>query len=123
MPHKRSSHLLSSNVVSFVKLFSGINLYNSLKPALTASVFSLFVSGCVLSGCVLAPDTATVSSISTESRHPVMFPGKRTMKVPEKVSASVLPVRVASYGFLGRAPYICAPSGFGRTSGCFLRKG
>jgi hypothetical protein len=115
---KRSSHLLSGNFVSFVKFFTGINLYNFLKPALTVSVFSLLVSG-----CVLAPDTVTVSSISTESRHPAMLPDKKTMKVPEKVSVSLLPVRVTSRGFLGRAPYICTPSGFGRTSGCFLRKG
>lgn len=118
MLFERSSHRLSSNVGSFVKLLSGIDLYSSVKHVLTASAFSVLVSG-----CALAPDTATVSSISTGSRHPVMFPGKKTVKVPEKVSASVLPVRVASYGFLGRAPYICTPSGFGRTSGCFLRKG
>lgn len=25
--------------------------------------------------------------------------------------------------YLGRAPYICSPSGFGRTASCFLRAG
>ena len=78
----------------------------------------------MLAGCVMAPERGmTVSSISTGSGYPDISILKRNRAAPEKVTRSKLPIKVASYGFLGRAPYICTPSGFGRTSGCFLRRG
>ncbi|RFB79847.1 hypothetical protein DYH55_10380 [Methylovirgula sp. 4M-Z18] len=36
-------------------------------------------------------------------------------------SAPVLAVKMAGDGYLGHAPYICTPSGFGQTSRCFPR--
>ncbi|AZN98271.1 hypothetical protein EJ066_14420 [Mesorhizobium sp. M9A.F.Ca.ET.002.03.1.2] len=76
------------------------------------------------SGCVAVTDRSTeVSSISMESDEPDKSVKKGKPTAPLKITKSRLATRVASYGFLGRAPYICTPSGFGRTSGCFLRRG
>jgi hypothetical protein len=89
---------------------------------LRAALVSVAIT--MLSGCVLAPErTATTSFVSTVSGYPDMATSKRKMARPEKVIKRTLPTKVASYSFLGRAPYICTPSGFGRTSGCFLRRG
>jgi hypothetical protein len=48
--------------------------------------------------------------------------------VPAKKTAGIKPViatqraaKAVRTTYLGRAPYICTPSGFGRTSSCFLR--
>ncbi|TIS57145.1 MAG: hypothetical protein E5W82_16940 [Mesorhizobium sp.] len=78
----------------------------------------------LVSGCAMVPGKAvTVSSTSTESGYPDMSGSERKTMAPEKAIKGTLPIRVASHSFLGRAPYICTPSGFGRTSGCFLRRG
>lgn len=89
-----------------------------IKSTLTASVLVLLVSG-----CVFTPDRATVSSVSTETHYPNISVRKGKTPALQKTIKGTLPVKMASYSFLGRAPYICTPSGFGRTSSCFLRKG
>ena len=89
-----------------------------VKSTLTASAIVLLISG-----CVSAPDRATVSSVSTETHYPNISVRKGKAPAFEKTTKETLPVKMANYSFLGRAPYICTPSGFGRTSSCFLRKG
>lgn len=99
------------------KLARGVSCV-PLRTALASAAVVMF------SGCAMTPDRAATSSfVAAESGYPEMAPTKRKMVRPEKVIKSTLPAKVASYSFLGRAPYICTPSGFGRTSGCFLRKG
>lgn len=89
-----------------------------IKYTLTASAIVLLISG-----CVSEPDRATVSSVSTETHYPNIAVRKGKAPAFQKTTKETLPVKVANYSFIGRAPYICTPSGFGRTSSCFLRKG
>jgi hypothetical protein len=94
------------------------NIFRSI--GFVAAVFASL--GAVLtSGCASLPHKAIVAgSVSTESGYPNV-PIKRDI-APAIRSERVLPVKPASISYLGRAEYICTPSGFGRTSGCFLRK-
>jgi hypothetical protein len=113
-----SAHLLDKYLLESPKKCRNLASNSLLKVALASVAVSM------LSGCVMVPDrTATVSSISTGSGYPHMFTDRGKAAAPEKVIKRTLPIKVASYSFLGRAPYICTPSGFGRTSGCFLRRG
>lgn len=84
---------------------------------------AVFVSAVAVlaSGCARLPDkTIVAESASTESGYPNV-PIKRGMAPARRIDR-MLPVKLASSGYLGRAQYICTPSGFGRTSGCFLRR-
>ncbi|MDZ5698801.1 hypothetical protein [Chelativorans sp. M5D2P16] len=74
----------------------------------------------MLAGCAAMPDTTMTSSVSVEAEESAPAPQlKKTVR--HKKSAGQPSVKVASARYLGRAPYICTPSGFGRTSSCFLR--
>jgi hypothetical protein len=75
-----------------------------------------------VAGCARLPDkTIIASSLSSELGYPNTSTEKMTTASARK-SNRMLPVKQVSRGYLGRAQYICTPSGFGRTSGCFLRK-
>ena len=102
-----------SNISKFQREKAGSGLYSA---TLTAFVAILLVSG-----CEIAPDRTLVSSISGEVHHSNISNKKREVSTPEKVAAMTPRVQTVSYGFLGQAPYICTPSGFGRTSSCFRR--
>jgi hypothetical protein len=68
-------------------------------------------------GCSSTVSQETTASIAREVGYPLPerkpAPGKRavTQKTPKLVRSA----------YLGRAPYVCTPSGFGSTSRCFLR--
>jgi len=62
-----------------------------------------------IAGCLQTGSNATVSSLNAVSAY--MDPA--TVEKPV--------VTVASSQYLGKADYICSPSGFGRTSTCFER--
>ena len=88
------------------------------KTALASAAVAVLTSG-----CVMMPDTmATVSSVSTVSGYPEMSINKR-QAASDKTSKGTVLAKPVSHSYLGRAPWICTPSGFGRTSGCFLRRG
>jgi hypothetical protein len=100
-----------------VSVLSGNSAREIFRIPLQASLILIAIT--MLSGCVMAHDrTTTTSFVSTESGYPDMAVSKRKMARPGRVIK-----RTLDYSFLGRAPYICTPSGFGRTSGCFLRRG
>ena len=77
----------------------------------------------ILSGCMAVPDGGIrTSSLSGRAG----YAGGSVAAVSEKASRkagrqATLP-KAASYGSLGNAPYVCTPSGFGRTSRCHLRR-
>ena len=68
-------------------------------------------------GCSSTVSQETTASIAREVGYPLPerkpAPGKQavTQKTPKLVRSA----------YLGRAPYVCTPSGFGSTSRCFLR--
>jgi hypothetical protein len=94
------------------------NKVHSLRVAAVAFASALAI---LASGCARLPDkTIVAESMSTESGYPNV-PIKRAT-APARRGGKVLPVKQVSSSYLGRAQYICTPSGFGRTSGCFLRK-
>jgi len=90
----------------------------STKPLLMAGI--TLVLG-LAAGCAkMDIDDALTSSISPGSA------STRPVAVERKADHAELfrekpAVKVASNTYLGRAPYICTPSGFGRTSTCFAR--
>lgn len=88
---------------------------------LSGAILAAFVAALLVSGCEIAPDRTLVSSIAAEVHHPNMPMKKREKPAPEKVATTTPDLQKVSYGFLGHAPYICTPSGFGRTSSCFRR--
>jgi hypothetical protein len=75
------------------------------------------------SGCGNMPDRDVVtSSFGVKAMHAYSAPAaKQQVRVQPKLGAKQAPVRKVSSRYLGRAPYICSPSGFGRTSRCFAR--
>jgi len=89
---------------------------------LSGAIVTAFVAILLVSGCEIAPDRTLVSSIAAEVHHPNLSNKKREKLTPENVAAVTLDLQKVSYGFLGHAPYICTPSGFGRTSSCFRRE-
>jgi hypothetical protein len=94
--------------------------FNSV--GLSAVVFASAVIAALVSGCARLPDkTAIPPSLSTELGYP-NAPVEKMTTASARKSKRMLPVKPASNGYLGRAQYICTPSGFGRTSGCFLRR-
>ena len=68
-------------------------------------------------GCSSTVTEETTASITREvgypspERKPALGKQAVTQKTPKLVRSA----------YLGRAPYICTPSGFGSTSRCFLR--
>ena len=68
-------------------------------------------------GCSSTVSQETTASITREvgypspERKPALGKQAVTQKAPKLVRSA----------YLGRAPYICTPSGFGSTSRCFLR--
>ncbi|HEY9212292.1 MAG TPA: hypothetical protein VIQ29_05475 [Ancylobacter sp.] len=86
--------------------------------ALICGAATALASGCAMSSRI-EPMTASADSLSLyheavmEKEYPLHNePGQR-----------VLHGQLTMNGYLGRAPYICTPSGFGRKSTCFLRTG
>ncbi len=73
------------------------------------------------SACTTAPDTsATTSSVANVAGYPDFIARNKSLaQRNETIKAE--PASFSGNPYLGRAPYICTPSGFGRTSSCFLR--
>jgi hypothetical protein len=88
------------------------------RVGVAAVVFASTVA-VLASGCARVPDKTNIAgSLSTQSG----YPNLRQKKSIGRTSERMLPAKLASSNYLGRAQYICTPSGFGRTSGCFLRR-
>lgn len=72
-----------------------------------------------VSGCAARPDRASPAASPPKENGYAMPSGK---SIPAKIAAvaqrTVTSERAA---YLGRAQHVCTPSGFGRTSRCFLR--
>ncbi|WP_153020309.1 hypothetical protein [Paramesorhizobium deserti] len=74
----------------------------------------------LLAGCSVMPD----STLTTSSVSQVGYPGVSLARKKPAQSRKVIKkasFKPAGRSYLGRAPYICTPSGFGKTSRCFLR--
>ncbi|TCN33174.1 hypothetical protein [Sinorhizobium americanum] len=72
-----------------------------------------------LTGCSTTADQSIkTASLTKEVGYAV--PAKKTARI-KPVIATQRAAKVVRTTYLGRAPYICTPSGFGRTSSCFLR--
>ncbi|WP_133304814.1 hypothetical protein [Mesorhizobium sp. DCY119] len=111
--------------LSFASKYSGFDIkeYRMETRSRRSMKMAFFCAAiaAVTAGCTSSPDmSATTSSVSNVSGYPELLIDKKPV-VQEKASKSVLPVRLTSGVYAGRAPYICTPSGFGRTSSCFLR--
>lgn len=84
------------------------------------SLVSVAMLSFITFGCSTASDVAAVSpTAATKVGYPSKLLPKTT--VATKKATGRTPVRVAGNVYLGRAPYICSPSGFGMTSKCFAR--
>jgi hypothetical protein len=94
------------------KIFASVKM-----PALAAAVI---LSSLTL-GCSVHPDTevATSSVISRVGYSAKPLTKTKLVKIQNSTKRPVM--KASSSRYLGRAPYICSPSGFGRTSTCFAR--
>ncbi|TDQ33879.1 hypothetical protein DEV91_10482 [Phyllobacterium brassicacearum] len=69
--------------------------------------------------CTTAP---TMASEARSKSIKLGYPGSaKTYVITRKTIKTRNVVSVARAPYLGRAPFICTPSGFGRTSTCFAR--
>ncbi|WEX90596.1 hypothetical protein PZN02_004148 [Sinorhizobium garamanticum] len=81
------------------------------------SVFALLLAAAV-SGCSAMPDQSIHTSSLTRQ---VGYAESSNKPVATKQVVVQRPAKLERAAYLGRAPYICTPSGFGSTSRCFLR--
>lgn len=74
-------------------------------------------------GCCTVGKTST--AIASTKTKTYAFATPKPVKILRSESAaktaSATTVNPSRTAFLGNAPYICSPSGFGRKSACFLR--
>lgn len=90
----------------------------------TASILGiLLLSGCSSTVIGETPLFASGHSSAYASPSVKIRKEEKQLQVAEANEDVVAPqpVRKTTAAYLGRAPYICSPSGFGRTSHCFLR--
>ncbi|MGH6810440.1 MAG: hypothetical protein ACREEJ_26895 [Ensifer adhaerens] len=96
---------------------------SGFKSLVPASLFGLLLvaSGCSSAGMAESPlfSSAGSKAVSTPSVAP--REGKPIKVAEADDIVEPLPARKRVSAYLGRAPYICSPSGFGHTSRCFLR--
>lgn len=79
----------------------------------------LVTSGCSSASIADSPLFASAGSKVMTGTATVAPKGGKVAQDDEIVEP--LPARKRVTAYLGRAPYICSPSGFGHTSRCFLR--
>ncbi|HEV7305682.1 hypothetical protein [Ensifer sp.] len=101
---------------------TAVSGFKYLVPATT--VLSLLLSaGC--SSTVIGETPLFAASQSSAYASPAVKVRKeeKQLQVAEAEDDIIIPApaRSRTTAYLGRAPYICSPSGFGRTSHCFLR--
>jgi len=100
--------------------FKEYHIETRSRRAMKMALFCAVITA-VTTGCTSSPDTtATTSSVSNVAGYPELLIEKKPA-IQKKADRKVLPVKLSSDVYPGRAPYICTPSGFGRTSTCFLR--
>ncbi|MBB4188586.1 hypothetical protein [Sinorhizobium terangae] len=87
------------------------------RSKIVRSVFALLLATAV-SGCSATPDQSIRTSSLTRQ---VGYPALSNKPVASKQIVVQQAAKLERAAFLGRAPYICTPSGFGSTSRCFLR--
>ncbi|HEV7317251.1 MAG TPA: hypothetical protein VGO04_01395 [Ensifer sp.] len=91
----------------------------------TTSVLSLLLLSAGCSSTVVGETPLFASSSSSAYASPSVKVRKeqKQLQVAEAEEDIVepAPTRRRTTAYLGRAPYICSPSGFGHTSHCFLR--
>ena len=91
----------------------------------TTSVLGLLLLSAGCSSTVVSETPLFASGHSSAYASPAVKVRKeeKGLKVAEADEDIVkpAPTRRRTTAYLGRAPYICSPSGFGRTSRCFLR--
>ncbi|MGF6173946.1 hypothetical protein [Ensifer sp. 4252] len=97
---------------------------SGFKYLVPASLLGLLLisSGCSSASVAESPlfsSAGSKAAVSTPSAAP--REGKLIKVAEEDDIVEPLPARRRVSAYLGRAPYICSPSGFGHTSRCFLR--
>ncbi|MDH6231593.1 hypothetical protein M2281_002191 [Mesorhizobium soli] len=81
-------------------------------------VAQILIVSMLISERAYASDRPTMISFGlTDSGLPQL----KNKRKPNRISSSFGRVKVSSVNYLGSAPYICTPSGFGSTSRCFRR--
>lgn len=72
-----------------------------------------------LAGCSTTTDQ-DIKTASLTKQVGYAVPEKKPAR-NKQIAVTERAVKLVRTTYLGRAPYICTPSGFGRTSSCFLR--
>lgn len=88
------------------------------RSTVVRSILALLIAATASACSAVADQSIQTSSVTKEIGYPVStgepLAAKRTA-VTQKTT------KLERTAYLGRAPYICTPSGFGSTSRCFLR--
>ncbi|WP_331372403.1 hypothetical protein [Sinorhizobium chiapasense] len=86
------------------------------RSSIVRGVFALFLAAAV-SGCSATPDQSIrTSSLTRQVGYSALSKPAAAKQVVVQRAA-----KLERAAYLGRAPFICTPSGFGSTSRCFLR--
>ncbi len=81
-------------------------------------IFALLVAATASACAAVADQSIQTSSLTKEIGYPVSTSEPLAAK---RVAVTQNAIKLERTAYLGRAPYICTPSGFGTTSRCFLR--
>jgi hypothetical protein len=113
--------MINTNRILVHPLFSEYNqdTYSAIHaPRLSRGILTIALAVVV---CAAAPiKMAEAQSASIELGYPTDLKAADTKKKTIK-SRNTISTKIVKASYFGRAPYICTPSGFGRTSMCFAR--
>ncbi|WP_426130579.1 hypothetical protein [Pararhizobium sp. PWRC1-1] len=106
---------ISSVIKKCKQAGGGVKHIENLTRAVLTATLVVAVSSCA----VTPTEMAKGQSRSIGFGYSSPLKGNTTRKATKNVE--VISETVVKARYLGRAPYICTPSGFGRTSSCFAR--
>ena len=120
----------------FAKTVTGL-LYRMPIKSTTFTIAAVLAGSLAMSGCNTGYNTAQTTATSVTKvgygvptqtaiitkADDIKTPRRQTTTRPavSKTVTAPKPAKVASENYLGRAPYICTPSGFGSKTRCFNR--
>lgn len=88
------------------------------RSTVVRGVLALLVAATASACSAVTDRDIQTASVTKEVGYPVSASEQPATK---RGTVTQKPTKVDRTAYLGRAPYICTPSGFGSTSRCFLR--
>lgn len=111
----------------FTKLLSSRYFYKKSGTALAGTLCVLAIAGCNASqnAAQVKPTAYTnvAYSMPAQSMMSAQSKADKAIKIPATTATKQIKpaAKVSAVSYVGRAPHICTPSGFGSKPRCFLR--